>query len=207
MGKNKKKRERKINIFIALEGNREEVFLDFLQELFDPQKTINLNYPDDKGGNSNAILDRALKSVYSKNYAWFDEDGELDTEHKKTLENRWHVKFPKNTSDSNLQFYNNNMCNPIVVVSTPLSVEGILIRLFNHNMPPLLEPIRSEENFKENKNRMKSSVKGFMGDLPDIEYYRLHLTKKKILEKAKEINELRLLLTIFGIKVSEEVKS
>ena len=201
MGKNKKKRERKINVFIAREGDREEIFLDYLQELFDPEKKITLNYPDDKGGNSNVILDRALKSFYSKNYAWFDEDGELDAEHRKILEQRWYISFPKNVKDNELQTYNKRMYNPIVIVSTPLSVEGVLIRLFDHNLPSFLEPIRSKENFEENKNRMKSSVKGFMGDLSDIEYYRLHLTKDLILKKAQEIEELRILLSIFGIKI------
>lgn len=198
MGKDKKKRQRKINIFIAREGDREEFFLNYLQELFDPEKKITLHFPDDKGGNSNVILDRALKSFYSKNYALFDEDGELDEEHKQILEERWNVTFPEDIKDCELQFYNNtNMRDPIVIVSTPMSIEGILIRLFDKNIPTLIEPITCKEDFKENKKRMKSSVKGFMGNLTDYEYYKNNLTKEKVLEKAQEIEELRLLLTIF----------
>ena len=48
---------------------------------------------------------------------------------------------------------------------------------------------------------MKSSVKGFICNMSDIEYYRQNLTKEQILKKATEIEELRLLLTIFGIQI------
>lgn len=201
MGKQRKNRQRKINIFIAREGDREEDFLIFLQEVFDPEKKFTLHFPSDKGGNSNVILDRALKSFHSKIYAWFDEDGQLDEEHKEILEERWDTVFQKGLKDSALQSYNTKKRNPIVIVSTPMSVEGIIIRLFDHKIPKLIEPVISKEDFEENKKRMKSSVKGFMGNSPDIEYYRKNLTKDKILEKAGEIEELELLLSIFDIRV------
>lgn len=199
----KKKRTRQNNkVFIAREGDREEIFLEYLQELFDENKTIKLEFPFDKGGNSNKILDRALKNnFYPKVYAWFDEDGELDMEHKQILEERWNINFSKNVKDCELQSYNKKMRNPIVIVSTPMSIEGIIIRLFNHNIPSLIEPITSEKDFEENKKRMKSSVKGFIGNCSDIEYYRRNLTKELIMEKANEINELKLLLTIFNINI------
>ena len=196
-----KKRKRKINIFIAREGKREEIFINYLQTIFDPENKITLHFPLEKGGNSNAILDRALKSFYSKVYAWFDEDDELNDERKKILEKRWNITFPKNIKDRNLQSYNNEMKNPIVIVSTPLSVEGILIRLFDFNLPTLISPVLSKEDFEENKKRMKTSVKGFMGNFSDLEYYKTNLTKEKILLKAKDIIELQLLLSIFNINI------
>ena len=196
-----KKRKRKINIFIAREGKREEIFINYLQTIFDPENKITLHFPMEKGGNSNAILDRALKSFYSKVYAWFDEDDELNDERKKILEKRWNITFPKNIKDRNLQSYNNEMKNPIVIVSTPLSVEGILIRLFDFNLPTLISPVLSKEDFEENKKRMKTSVKGFMGNFSDLEYYKTNLTKEKILLKAKDIIELQLLLSIFNINI------
>ena len=198
MGKKGKNRERKINIFIAREGDREEYFINYLQELFDPEGKITLHFPLEKGGNSNVILDRALKSFYTKVYALFDEDGELDEEHRHILEERWCTNFPSKLPDRELQSYNTNMRNPIVIISNPLSIEGLLIRLFDYNIPSLIE-VNSKENFEENKKRMKSSVKGFMGTNSDIDYYRLHLTKEKVLKKAKDIEELRLLLTIFDV--------
>ena len=203
MGKKKKIKNRKRRIiFIAREGDREEYFLDYLQELFDPNKEITLKYSEDKGGNSNAILDRALKSFYPITYAWFDEDDELDEEHKKELEKRWHLKKDalKNSADRNLQRHNKKLNSPIIIVSYPYSVEGILIRLFNKNLPNLINPVKTKEDFEQNKRRMKSSIDGFMEKLSDTEYYKKHLTKDYILEKSKEIEELKLLLTIFDIR-------
>jgi len=197
-----KNRVRKTNIFIAREGDREEIFLNYLQELFDSEQKLTLKFSLEKGGNSNAILDRALKNnFYPKVYAWFDEDDSLDKEHKEILERLWDVKFPNDILDRELQSYNKKMRNPIVLVSNPLSVEGILIRLFNHNIPKLIDPITSEKDFEKNKNRMKSSVKGFMGNLSDMEYYKKNLTVEQIITKTQEIEELKLLLKIFNIEV------
>ncbi|MBR1754257.1 hypothetical protein IJ732_05405 [bacterium] len=197
MGKNKRNRQRKKIIFIAREGIREEKFLCYLQELFDPERTITLKFPPEYGGNSNKILDRAIKSFYSINYAWFDEDNALDEEHRESLKSLWGIdEIPENLKDSELQTLNVKNKNPIIIVSHPLSVEGILIRLFDKNMPKLEIPIDSPENFEKNKNRMKSAVDGFIKN-GDIEFYRQNLSKSLILEKAAVIDELKLLLTIF----------
>lgn len=198
----KKKRTRCKSIYIAREGNREEFFLKFLQEIFDPNKEITIKYSEDKGGNSNVILDRALKSFYPISYAWFDEDDELDEEHRKELEKRWHLEKDtlKNIADRHLQRYNEKLNFPIIIVSYPYSAEGILIRLFNKKLPNLIKPVKNKEDFEKNKRRMKNSVDGFIGKMSDIEYYRKNLTKEYILEKSKEIEELKLLLTIFGVR-------
>lgn len=198
----KKDRQRKKSIYVAREGDREEFFLKFLQEIFDPEEKINFYFSPEKGGNSNAILDRALKSFYPISYAWFDEDDELDEEHKKELAKRWYLEKDtlKNIADRHLQHHNKKLNSPIIIVSYPYSVEGILIRLFNKNLPNLITPAKSKGDFEENKKRMKNSVDGFVGKMSDIEYYRKNLTKEYILEKSKEIEELKLLLTIFGVR-------
>ncbi len=197
----KKNRQRKRSVYVAREGDREEKFLKYLQEIFDPNKEITLKYSEDKGGTSNAILDRALKSFNPVSYAWFDEDDELDQEHKQELEKRWHLEKNslKSIADRDLQRHNEKLNYPIIIVSYPYSAEGILIRLFNKKLPNLIEPVKNKEDFEENKKRMKNSVDGFIGKMSDVEYYRKNLTKEYILEKSKEIEELKLLLTIFGV--------
>lgn len=199
----KKKRCKKIVVYIAREGDREEYLLNYLQEIFDPEKNIQLKYSQEKGGNSNAILDRALKNAYyPKVYAWFDEDDQLDEEHRIELAKRWNTDtLTADIMDKDLQHYNKKMRYPIVVVSNPYSVEAVLIRLFDKNLPELINPVKNQKDFEENKKRMKSSVKGFICNMSDIEYYRQNLTKEQILKKATEIEELRLLLTIFGIQI------
>ena len=107
----KKKRCKKIVVYIAREGDREEYLLNYLQEIFDPEKNIQLKYSQEKGGNSNAILDRALKNAYyPKVYAWFDEDDQLDEEHRIELAKRWNTDtLTADIMDKDLQHYNKKM--------------------------------------------------------------------------------------------------
>ncbi len=198
------KRKRKKSVYIALEGQREHNLFCYLRDLFADEKSINIKFASEPGGTSNAILDRALKGYGSVTYAWFDEDSELDTDHRKALEDRWHVTFSDEIKDRDLQSKNKDKRNPIIIVSTPLSVEGILIRLFDKRMPRLKEPIDDPRNLKDNKRMMKNAIDGIFGGLADIEYYRKNLTKELVLEKAKTIDELRLLLTVFDIDIDKE---
>ncbi len=198
MAKQKKRSKQKI-IFVVCEGKREKFFLNYLREVFDPDENIKLKFHPETGGNSNVILGRALKNLhYPKVYAWFDEDDLLDDEHKTELAKKWNVETLSDVSDRDLQKYNKKKLNPIVIVSMPLSVEGIIIRLFNRNLPKLKEPILAEENLEYNKRIMKNSVDGFIDTETDIEYYRTHLSKQVILQKSREINELDLLISIFN---------
>ena len=195
----KKKLRLKIqSVFIAAEGKREQEFIHFLQELFDPEKNVRLAPFPETGGSSNAVLDRALKNLfYDKVYAWFDEDDELDSEHRHELEKCWGVKLSASLRDTVLQEKNKKLRNPVVVVSSPLSVEGIIIRLFDKNLPNLREPVRSPENFEDNKAMMKSAVKGIFGKYTDREFYERNLTRERLLDKAKIMPEIALLVSIF----------
>lgn len=121
---------------------------------------------------------------------------------RKNWKKRWYLENDalKNFADRDLQRHNEKLNYPIIIVSYPYSAEGILIRLFNKKLPNLIDPVKNKEDFEENKKRMKNSVDGFIGKMSDIEYYRKNLTKEYILEKSKEIEELKLLLTIFGVR-------
>ncbi len=198
------KRERKKSVYIALEGWREHKLFCYLRDLFANEKSINVKFASELGGNSNAILDRALKGYGSVTYAWFNEDSKLDIEHRKELEKRWCVQFSDKIEDKDLQSKNKGKRNPIIIVSTPLSVEGILIELFDKDMPKLKEPIDAPRNLKDNKRMMKNAIDGIFGGLSDIEYYRKNLTKELVLKKAKTIDALRLLLTVFDIDIDKE---
>jgi len=194
----KRKRNKKQSVFIALEGKRERTFLYFLQSVFESEKRINLNIHPDLGGTSNAILDRALKAPgYDKIYAWFDEDDKLDNDRKCELEKRWRVEINPDTDDKNLQNLNTENRKPIVIVSNPLSIEGLLIRLFERKIPNFKEPVFNEENLKENKKMIKSAVKGIFDKKDEADFYKENLSREYILNKAEDIEELRLLLTIF----------
>lgn len=198
----KRKRNKKQSVFIALEGKRERTFLHFLQSVFDSEKRINLNIHPDLGGTSNAILDRALKAPgYDKIYAWFDEDDKLSADRKCELSERWRVDIDPNVPDKELQNLNIENRKPTVIVSNPLSIEGILIRLFEHKIPNFKEPVFDEDNLEENKKMIKSAVKGIFDKKNEADFYKENLSEEYILKKAKDIEELRLLLSIFDISI------
>ena len=198
----KKKRNKKQSVFIALEGKRERTFLYFLQSIFDSEKRINLNIHPDLGGTSNAILARALKAPgFDKIYAWFDEDDKLDTDWKSELGKRWKVTIGASVSDKELQNLNIENRKPTIIVSNPLSIEGLLIRLFEHKIPKFKEPLFDEDNLDKNKKMIKSALKGIFGKKDETEFYKENLSKEYILKKAKDIEELRLLLSIFDITI------
>ena len=154
------------------------------------------------GGTSNAILDRALKAPgYDKIYAWFDEDDKLDTSRKCELGERWRVDIDSDVQDKELQDLNTENRKPIVIVSNPLSIEGLLIRLLEHKIPNFKEPIFDENNLEENKKMIKSAAKGIFDKKDEADFYKENLSKEYIIKKAKDIGELRLLLSIFDIEV------
>ena len=195
----KKRKVKKPVVYIAAEGYREQCLVNYAQDLLDPEKTVNIRFSPEKGGTSNAILDRALKALhcYDKVYAWFDEDDKLDSEHRQELEKRWGVELLADLEDCKLQKENISSKKPVIIVSSPLSVEGIIIRLFDKNLPNLREPVRSPENFEDNKAMMKSAVKGIFGKYTDREFYERNLTRERLLDKAKIMPEIALLVSIF----------
>lgn len=200
MGNKKKKKERQKTTFIAIEGEREEIFLSFIKEVFDKQNKIKIKQHPDLGGTSNAILDRAIKNCfYPKVYAWFDEDNLLTKDRKEILAKYWNVNIPNNIKDRDLQQCNIKNKNPILIVSNPLSVEGIIIQLFEKKFPKFKEPLLSENNIEHNKRIIKNSVDGIFNSDLTLDYYRKHLTKEYILEKSKQIKELKTIISIFDI--------
>lgn len=198
----KKKRKKEQIIFVVLEGNREKEFILYLSEVFDPNHNIKIKYHPDFGGCSDAILDRALRSCfYDRVYVWFDEDSKLSKDRINALKKCWNIKIPERCNDRDLQALNHKMRNPILIVSNPISIEGIIIKLFDKNIPNFAEPLLSTNNLEYNKRIIKNSVEGIMQNCCDIEYYRNNLSKNQILEKASEIKELEILLSIFNIKL------
>ncbi len=194
----KKKRKKEKTIFVVVEGIREKIFIEFLAELFDPNQTIKLKFHPEYGGSSDAILDRALKNdFYNKVFAIFDEDDKLSKDRIDILKLRWGEQIPSSVNDSLLYKYNTRNYNPIIIVSTPLSIEGVLIRLLGKTLPLFASPLLDSNNIKHNKRIIKSTLSGILGGINEIEYYRNHITKEDVLEKAERIPELKLMLKIF----------
>ncbi|MBQ8475592.1 hypothetical protein IJ531_00865, partial [bacterium] len=109
-------------------------------------------------------------------------------------------EYLKNVPDRELQSYNFENRKPIIIVSSPLSVEGILISLFEKNFPAFRNPLLSEENIEYNKKIIKNSFSGLLEKMSDEQYYKKYLTKGRILKMSKTIPQLRLLLDMLDIK-------
>ncbi len=190
----KKKRKQKTTVFVSLEGKREKVFLNFLEQLYKPnENNIHINFSDVTGGHSNSILARAIKSSsnYDKVYAIFDEVKPLSEEIRSSLSKVWYSdEFSSNTKDKDLQQeYNSANRNPIIIVSNPCSIDGFLITLFNKKLP-------KEVNEKNCKNSFSGMVGSKFNEETELKFYKTNLTKE-LLENQKNNFTLQLILSIF----------
>ncbi len=189
----KKKRKQKTTVFVSLEGKREKVFLNFLEQLYNPsQNNIHINFSDVTGGHSNSILARAIKSSsnYDRVYAIFDEVKPLSEDIRDSLAKIWYTDFQQIVKDKDLQQkYNVAKRNPIIIVSNPCSIDGFLITLFNKNLP-------KEINEKNCKNSFSGIVGSKFNEETELNFYKKNLTKD-FLENQKDNSILQLILSIF----------
>lgn len=184
------KRHRKVRtaVYVSLEGLREEAFYYFLADLFLDKTSRNVNIDPGRGGNSDVILERAIKNTsYNRSFAWFDEDVSLK-ETRNKLAKCWGVeKFDPKVADKDLQdTYNKNYKNPILIVSNPCSVEGVILSLFN-KLPKKLDT-----------KTLKNSLVGLTGSGHDLKkeiaFYKSHLTKEKLENSGNPTLDLILLI-------------
>lgn len=196
----KRDRNRKTTVYAVMEGKRERIFLDYLIELYNPKSNnINITPSPIAGGSPEHLINDALKNLnYKKVFVWLDADTPIDDRDPlniySKLEKTWNLKneIDRNTPIEELQEkYNSQMRNPILIVSTPLSVEGVIIRLFDKKIPEMTEALA------ENKIKMKNSVSGIFGSTQELEYYRDKLSRESLEGKTTKIKELELILSFF----------
>ena len=193
----KKKRKIKKSRYLSLEGYDEKILYEFLYDLYNPEKNnIKIQKSNIDGGNQLHILNRAIKECNNGRdmcIAWFDDDFKIKNkeQHKdfiKALSNAWNCEIKKDIEYKDLQKTYNENCNkkPILIVSNPCSIEGLILRIFDKKIPE-----------KPTTEKLKNAVDGLFGKLKDAEYYKKYLTKELLEKKRKEIYELDLLLKIF----------
>jgi hypothetical protein len=118
----RKKRKRKISVYIAIEGKREKEFFDFLKGIYKPEDhDIAITGEEPKGGSSDAILLKAIKKQdYKRSIAWFDEDVPLTSQSAIELANCWNVEEEKvlacPSKELQSKFNSANKRKPTVVV-------------------------------------------------------------------------------------------
>jgi GT2 family glycosyltransferase len=140
----KKKRSRKLTVFGSVEGNREEAFIEFLREIYQPQNNnISFIIENANGGGADSIVLPALhKCDRNRSFAWLDEDFEpkhspLSEAVRQKLIKCWCVPSDKHAefiscSIGNLQKeFNKENKNPILIVSQPVCSESLILRNYS----------------------------------------------------------------------------
>jgi len=183
---------RRNSIYVFFEGYEEGYFLEHLGMNSD----VRLNLQFCNGGNSNQILINGIKHSARdiSVYVFFDEDFEAKQDQKisdETLEGL--TKAWKLDKDSlteipykHLQVKNKNMKNPILIVSNPQSLEGLLLRLLDNSKKDVLEG-KTTKQLKHIIDSMLGNVQLNNEDIQQIQYYNEKIAKyRKEITKQKQ---------------------
>jgi len=183
-------KKRRNSIYIIYEGYREGYFLEHLEK----HSEVKLNSIHCNGGNANSIVINGIKHSARdiSVYVLFDEDFELKPDYKisdETLEGL--AKAWKLGNDNligcpykDLQAKNSYMKSPMLIVSNPLSLEGILLRLLDC-------PQGSLEG--KTTKQLKQMIDGIVGNvqLNNDDNLLIKSYDKKINKYKEEITKLR----------------
>ena len=182
---------RKNSIFVVYEGHREEIFLEYLGSL----SNVRLNTLPNGGGSADQIVNigiiRSARDI--KVYAFFDEDFETRPEYNisdetiESLAKSWKCEKGKlkGCPYNQLQTLNMDMQNPILIISHPKSIEGLILRLLNRPLDTLEEKTTTQ---------LKGEIASFLDStvLTDEDRVTLQFYDRKIsnyLEKIKIIQQ------------------
>ena len=132
----KKGKERQNPILVVCEGYEESYLLEYLAE----NSKVKLNLMPCNGGTADSIVITAIKHSARgcEVYAFFDEDFEqrpnaqIADETLESLVRLWGVKTTglKVRPYGKLQNINKNKKNPILIVSNPNSIEGLILQVY-----------------------------------------------------------------------------
>lgn len=191
----KKKRAQRWTVYIVKEGERrEQGFFEFLREIYNPRENgINITSFPGNGGTSTSLLKEALrrKDNYCRVYAWLDEDVPLDNSVKMQLAKAWGIKqFKSEISDNVLQgIYNKEYKNPILIVSSPCSCDGFLVKLCGGKIPSYPTTTQCKNAFDGMTNAKNKE--------DEICFYKRNLSNSVLQHKRKTSAILDLLLSVF----------
>ncbi len=208
----KKKRHRNLTVFAMVEGNREQAFIDFLIEIYQPQLNgIKFNPENAKGGGADSIVIPALRESHrDKSFAWLDEDFEPDTSPlsaavRKQLAKCWNITDEKIKSEfmkchlGELQakFNLGNKKKPTLIVSKPVCSESVILKILGVDLLyRVYDPKQRPKQIATLKNKLDKIMGGEKTVKEQTAYYLKNLTKAKLEVKRKTISELDLLISM-----------
>lgn len=209
----KKNRVARKTFYIACEGKRDRALIRFLLEcIFQTDLTNNHIYvefeEDSLGGNSGKVIDLALKKYnFDKRIAFADNDVKIELNRQKELYKElgkcWGKDIPLTVTWDELIKYHKCTDNPVVIISTPLNVESIVLQFLGREQV-LFKREFSEENLERNKAELKSAVASIMGcngkEEQEYNFYVEHFDRQYCIDKINKIPQLKLLLkSVLGI--------
>jgi hypothetical protein len=173
---------RRNSIYVIFEGYEEGYFLEHLGMNSD----VRLNSQFCNGGSSNQIVINGIKhSARDMSvYVFFDEDFEAKQDQRisdETLEGLTRAwKLDKDSLTGipykQLQVKNKNMKNPMLIVSHPQSLEGLLLRLLDTPKKDALEG-KTTKQLKQIIDSMLGNVQLNSEDIQQIQYYNEKIAK------------------------------
>ncbi len=208
----KKKRHRNLTVFAMVEGNREQAFIEFLIEIYQPKLNKIAFYQENaNGGGADSIISPVLKACdRDRAFAWLDEDFEPDTSPlsaavRKQLAKCWNITDEKIKSEfmkchlGELQtkFNPDNKKKPTLIVSKPVCSESVILKILGVDLPyGVYDPKQRPKQIATLKNKLDKIMGGEKTVKEQTAYYLQNLTKAKLEVKRKTIPELDLLISM-----------
>lgn len=204
------KRKKKLTLFGAIEGDREEYLLTVLLEIYNPREAgINSNFPTPNGGTPDKLVADAMKECHrDRSFAWFDEDFDphpsLSKEVRESLADRWNIPQEDRPAFhecaiKNLQptYNSKNKKKPTLIISEPVCVDGLILQILGVKPPyeTYTHHIGSVQRDAQ-INAQKGKLNELVGEQKEVEFYREKLNRGVLEEKRKELPVLNLLISM-----------
>lgn len=201
-----KARKKKISVYGAIEGDREMDFLNHLIGIFkDMNNSINHKLEHCGGGTGTSIIKKAVNNQhYDRCFAWLDEDFEFnnapDADIKNRLSELWCLdsvnksKFLASQLSSYQKQFNLQKRKPILIISQPVCVDALLLKILDIPLP-FSKMGNTAEEVKIQIGQLKSMFKQQLNGKKQTEFFQDKITIELLMLKRSSIPELDLLLS------------
>ena len=216
----KKSRVRKKTIYIGMEGYREVYFLEHIKKIYFSREVLcntNIEWDEIKGSTPVKMLLTLFQksSIKQRSYLIIDNDTVLNSgssrndldDLKNMIKKCWQLDSGQDISDdikiSELALLNTKNRMPLIIVSEPINMDGLIIRVFGKELPKL----SVSQNTDTDKIKLKSKCDSILGinKTEDkllkrrltLEFYNKHLTKQMLDSQAQRYPCLQQMINIF----------
>ena len=198
----KKKRKRKLTLYAVLEGEREEIFFKFLQEIYYDKETLSIHPSPSYGGKPESLINQAIRHAdRDRCFVWLDEDKEFIN--RESLYKAWNVsegsrdEFMKEPLGLLQEKFNSdNKRKPTLIVSKPISVEAFILKVLKRKISSDCEILKPAERDSQVK-KLKNTLDGILENKDELQYYQDQLPESVLEIRRKNISELDLLISMF----------